>query len=451
MADLLRHLGERAVVAGGSLAGLLSARVLSDYFDEVLVLDRDEIHDRPENRHMTPQSHHVHILLKGGEVAAESLIPGFTEEMISVGSVALAAGRDIIQGTAFGFAPRWDGPVTLHSQSRATLEYCVRKLVRNSSDRIELRSRSTVRGLQYHVDQGRIVGVEVEDAGGERTLISADLVIDATGGGAGAMRWLSALKLPTPFVEEVKVDFGYSSAIFEFKGERDWKGALIGGPPPKVECGGLALPIEGGCHIVSLGGRFGDFPPDDLDGFVEFSKRLPQPQIHDALVSATPRSDVKTMRFGVNRFRHYERMDNLVEGLIPIGDALACVNPTYGQGMSSATKQVKAFSDVLAAHSERDTPLAEIASEYLPIAAEVATVPWRQANFNDFLYPQTEGDRSAFTKEEAVYRMKLQMLSMRDDDVRLRLLKVGQLLEPPSILFEDEVAAKVAATRSHGR
>ena len=81
----------------------------------------------------------------------------------------------------------------------------------------------------------------------------------------------------------------------------------------------------------------------------------------------------------------------------------------------------------------------------------MATVPWRQANFNDFLYPQTEGDRSAFTKEEAVYRMKLQMLSMRDDDVRLRLLKVGQLLEPPSILFEDEVAAKVAATRSHGR
>lgn len=447
MADLLRRLGERAVIAGGSLAGLLSARVLADYFDEVLVLDRDDIHDRPENRRMTPQSHHVHILLKGGEVATEELIPGFTEEMVSVGSVPMLAGRDIIQGSAFGFGPRWDGPITLHSQSRSMLEHCVRKLVRRSSNRIVLRSNTTVRGLQYNADKGRITGVEAETVEGERERINADLVIDATGGGAGAMRWLSALELPIPFVEEVKVNFGYSSAIFELKDGRDWKGALIGGPPPKISYGGLLMPIEEGCHIVSLGGRFGDFPPDDLDGFLAFAKQLPQPTIYEALEKGTPRSNVKSMRFGVNRFRHYERMDDLVEGLIPIGDSLACVNPTYGQGMSSAAKQVKALSDVLAAHSELDTPLSEIAREYVSAAAEVATVPWRQANFNDFVYPQTEGDRSAFTKEEAEYRMKLQMLSMRDNDVRLRLLKVGHLLEPPSILFEDEVAAKVAAMK----
>ena len=301
MADLLRRLGERAVVAGGSLAGLLSARVLCDYFDEVLVLDRDEIHDRPENRRMTPQSHHVHILLKGGEVATEALIPGFTEEMVSVGSVPMLAGRDIIQGSAFGFGQRWDGPITLHSQSRAMLEHCVRKLVRNASDRIVLRSKSTVRGLQYDADRGRITGVEAESAEGKRERIGADLVIDATGGGAGAMRWLSALGLPIPFVEEVKVNFGYSSAIFELKDGRDWKGALIGGPPPKISYGGLVMPIEEGCHIVSLGGRFGDFPPDDLDGFLAFAKQLPQPTIYEALEKGTPRSEVKSMRFGCPR------------------------------------------------------------------------------------------------------------------------------------------------------
>jgi 2-polyprenyl-6-methoxyphenol hydroxylase-like FAD-dependent oxidoreductase len=445
MGDLLRHLGERAVIAGGSLAGLLSARVLSDYFDEVLVLDRDELPDEPANRHMTPQCHHVHILLKGGEMATEELIPGFTDEMMHVGSVPLRAGRDIIQGSALGFAPRWDGPLTLHSQSRALLEHCVRKLVRDFSDRIVIRDQTTVRALQYDSKRKRIVGVEAETADGTREEIAADLVIDATGGGAGAMRWLSALKLTVPEVEEVKVNFGYSSAIFEFTNDRDWKGALIGGPPPKVSRGGLALPIENGCYIVSVGGRFGDYPPDDLEGFIQFTKELPQPHLYEAIESAKPCSDVKTMRFGVNRFRHYERMADLVEGLIPIGDALECVNPTYGQGMSSTAKQVKALSEVLAAHGDRETSLAEIAREYLPRAAEVATVPWRQANFNDFMYPQTEGDRSQFTPEEAEYRMKLQMLSMKDDDVRLRLLKVGQMIEPPSILFEDEVAAKVAA------
>lgn len=449
MADLMRRLGKRVAIAGGSLAGLLSARVLSEYFDEVLVLDRDEILDHPHNRRLTPQGYHAHILLKGGELAVESLLPGFVEEMVRVGSVPLQTGRDLIAGSALGFAPRWDGPITLHSQSRALLEHCVRKLVRDFDEargrRIELRALTTVRGLNYDPERKRITGVELETADGGREAVEADLVIDATGGGAGAMRWLAALKLPVPEVEEVKVNFGYTSAVFRFANSRDWKGALIGGPPPKISRGALALPIEDGAHIVSLGGRFGDYPPDDLDGLLAFAKDLPQPQIYDVLAGATPLTEPKTMRFGVNRFRHYERMDDLVEGLIPIGDALECVNPTYGQGMSSTAKQVKTFSEVLADHAGRSTSLAEIANEYLPLAAEVATVPWRQANFNDFMYPQTEGDRSQFTREEAEYRMKLQLLSTSDEDVRLRLLRVGQMIEPPSILFEEEVAAKVAA------
>jgi flavin-dependent dehydrogenase len=36
------HLGERAIVVGGGMGGLFSARVLSDHFDEVIVLDRDD-------------------------------------------------------------------------------------------------------------------------------------------------------------------------------------------------------------------------------------------------------------------------------------------------------------------------------------------------------------------------------------------------------------------------
>ena len=35
------RLGERAIAVGGGMGGLFSARVLSDHFDEVIVLDRD--------------------------------------------------------------------------------------------------------------------------------------------------------------------------------------------------------------------------------------------------------------------------------------------------------------------------------------------------------------------------------------------------------------------------
>jgi flavin-dependent dehydrogenase len=44
MAD---HFGQHAVIIGGSIAGLMTARVLSDYFAQVTVLERDQIEDRP--------------------------------------------------------------------------------------------------------------------------------------------------------------------------------------------------------------------------------------------------------------------------------------------------------------------------------------------------------------------------------------------------------------------
>ena len=45
-------LGRRAVVVGAGLGGLSAARVLADYFDEVIILDRDEL---PDERRPTPR------------------------------------------------------------------------------------------------------------------------------------------------------------------------------------------------------------------------------------------------------------------------------------------------------------------------------------------------------------------------------------------------------------
>ena len=39
----MRRLGEHAVVIGGSMGGLLAARVLSDHYDRVTVVERDEL------------------------------------------------------------------------------------------------------------------------------------------------------------------------------------------------------------------------------------------------------------------------------------------------------------------------------------------------------------------------------------------------------------------------
>ncbi len=60
---MVNNLGQHAVVIGGSLAGLMTARVLADHFDQVTVLEKDHIEDQPEVHRSIPQGNHLHALL----------------------------------------------------------------------------------------------------------------------------------------------------------------------------------------------------------------------------------------------------------------------------------------------------------------------------------------------------------------------------------------------------
>ena len=60
------HLGERAVVIGGSMAGLMAARVLADHFENVIVLERDHIEDHPSVHKSIAHGNQLHALLAGG-------------------------------------------------------------------------------------------------------------------------------------------------------------------------------------------------------------------------------------------------------------------------------------------------------------------------------------------------------------------------------------------------
>jgi hypothetical protein len=68
--------GGHAVVIGGSLAGLLAARVLADHFGRVTVVERDAYPGGPEPRKGVPQGRHAHIMLMRGRREFERLFPG---------------------------------------------------------------------------------------------------------------------------------------------------------------------------------------------------------------------------------------------------------------------------------------------------------------------------------------------------------------------------------------
>ena len=72
---------EHAIVIGGSIAGMLAARVLSDHFARVTVLDRDHLPDSPEPRKGVPQAEHVHVLLRRGLLIMEQLFPNLDDDL----------------------------------------------------------------------------------------------------------------------------------------------------------------------------------------------------------------------------------------------------------------------------------------------------------------------------------------------------------------------------------
>ncbi len=79
--------------------------------------------------------------------------------------------------------------------------------------------------------------------------------------------------------------------------------------------GAVLLPIEGGLYICSLGGRAGDYPPDNVADFLEFAKSLPQPTMYETLRDARFVSGVARMIYPANRLRHYERSATLPRAL----------------------------------------------------------------------------------------------------------------------------------------
>src|SRR5689334_9034153 len=93
---MLQQLGDHAIVIGGSVAGLTTARVLADHFAHVTVLERDSLEDRPVIHKSVPQGNHVHALLYGGERAINSLLPAFSDELTKLGALSWTAGRDVL-------------------------------------------------------------------------------------------------------------------------------------------------------------------------------------------------------------------------------------------------------------------------------------------------------------------------------------------------------------------
>jgi 2-polyprenyl-6-methoxyphenol hydroxylase-like FAD-dependent oxidoreductase len=431
----------------------MTARVLSDHFEQVTVLERDSIDARPVGRKSIPQGNHYHALLLGGQRVLSSLFPGFVDELRGLGAVSYRIGTEMAwffpDGKAYDATGAMREPDDLgfdgYSQSRGLIEHCVRQCALEVPD-VKFESDTTVGELVF--EAGRVRGVRCETDGASRSL-SADLVIDAGGRGTRATRWLADLGFAQPEETAIGVDFAYASTKFRIPDDYDdpERLTICFGPPPDYPDGAIMGEIEDRTWHVSLAGRFGNYPPDDEEGFLAFVRSIYTPRIYDLIKNAERVADIARYRFPTSVRRHYEGLTAFPDGFTVIGDAIASFNPVYGQGMSAAALQVDTLRGLLAERADGSRGLDRLALDFFPKAAEIVALPWTLAAAQDLAFPKTVGERPADLLEGARYLQALSELAADDIEIRRLLTEVFNLARPLSALMEAPLPDRVRAHR----
>ncbi|MET9802250.1 FAD-dependent monooxygenase [Streptomyces sp. NPDC006368] len=433
-----------AVVIGGSVAGLLAARVLADHAQRVTVVERDRFPHEPEPRPGVPQGRHTHVLLEGGQRALEKLLPGAVDELRAQGAPVVGMPEDVVQWQGGTWFRRTAATSPLFTGTRPRLEQLIRRRVL-ADPRIGTLEGTEAVGLTG--DAARVRGVLLRSRGAGRGKepreLEADLVVDASGRGSRAPEWLAAIGAEPPHEETIETGLGYATRLYRnpMAGEgTDCLGYFVV-PNPAQTYGGVIMPVEEGLHLVTLSGLRGDAPPADEAGFEEFASRLPHPVVREWLAKAEPVSGVHGFRGTANVRRRYDRPGRRPAGFLATGDALCAFNPIYGQGMAVAAIAAVALRDALA--DPRRTPTTRRVQRALLDASRQA---WDISAGSDKGMPGAVGNavRSSPADRPATWYLgRVQARYTGDPVVGEAFRSVLALVNPVSVLFAPRVARAV--------
>jgi 2-polyprenyl-6-methoxyphenol hydroxylase-like FAD-dependent oxidoreductase len=439
-------IGKQAVVIGAGMAGLTAAGALASRFDHVLVVERDTLPSEPTYRSGTPQARHVHGLLLSGQRALSELFPGFEQDLARAGAVPLRAGLDVrVERPGYDPFPQRDLGWCGYAASRPTIERAVRRRVESHAN-TTLRQRSRVTEVLASPDGTVVTGVRCENDGGTSETITADLVVDASGRGALTLALLQSIGRALPEETAIGIDLGYATCIFAIPDDAstDWKGVMTFGQAPHNSRGGLMLPLEGNRWMATIGGRHGDVPPGDAEGFLNYARALRTPTIYNAVRYAKRLDKIARYGFPESVRLHFERLDVFPRGLLPVGDAICRFNPVYGQGMSVAALEACLLKRLLERLGEVPDPMAGLAPTFFAEMQALLETPWSVAAL-DFAFPETRGQPPPDFETTLKFGIALTRLAAEDPAIHRLTLEVQHLLKPRSVYRDPMLIQRVFA------
>jgi flavin-dependent dehydrogenase len=443
---------DRAIVVGGSLTGLLAARVLGEYFSEVTIFERDVLEGDTMQRPGVPHSRHLHALLPRGLQIIEAFFPGIREELQSYGAVPLDVANDIAWLTAHGWGMKFHSGLEALSFTRDLLDWTIRHRV-NRLPNVKFVDATEVVGL-LRGDDGRILGVRARD----RKLgdlvsvedVSGDVVVITAGRQNAIAKWFAEVGLEQPHVTTIDAHFGYASRMYRRTKTQsgEWKAIILQAAPPDIHRSGLMFPVEGDRWHVTLIGADRDYPPNDDAGFLQYAKSLRNSGLYDAIRNAEPMTPICAYRATENRQHHLELLKNWPRGLVVMGDAACAFNPVYGQGMSTAAIEAARLHSLFC--DNRAT--SDLGGIFQQEIARVIQSPWALATSADLRFRSVEGARvNRKTKMMHWYVDRVLRLGTTNQWARRRFLEVQGMLREASAILKPDMLFRVLVDLAQSR
>ncbi|MBM0239334.1 FAD-dependent monooxygenase [Micromonospora sp. ATA32] len=415
----------RAVVLGGSLAGLLAARVLAEHAESVLILDRDDLGALAGPRSGVPQGSQVHVLLPAGREQFERWFPGFSAQALADGACLITA--DARRSYLDGRRKVRGSDVDMLSASRPFLEALVRRRTLELPNVKLLRARVT--GLD--VDGTAVSAVRYESATGPG-VEAADFVVDAMGRSSRLGDWLEQGGWERPPMRRMIINLNYATAEFRRseKNPEATAALAISSPTASGDVAGVAFSaIEDDRWMVMLGGYGDSRPGHDVDDLVRRC-REDFPAEFARVVDNEVLGPVQTYRQADSRRRDFHRLKRVPAGLVVVGDAVASFNPIYGQGMSSAALHASCLSAYLRSDPDPRRP----ARTFFALQRVVVDAAWGMSTSADLARPSVSGPRPRGYRLSRWVADQIVAASVTDPTIARRFDDVVQMRRHPNSL-----------------
>jgi 2-polyprenyl-6-methoxyphenol hydroxylase-like FAD-dependent oxidoreductase len=424
-----------AVVIGGSVAGLLAARALSEALDRVVVVERDELLDEPHQHRGVPQGRQTHMLLPVGTRALEDLLPGYRQGLLDAGCLPYdrLVGMALLGG--HGWRARGRSRVEVLAVERPVIEQATRRRVR-ALERVEIR-HAAADGLLLAPGDDRVRGVRLA---GERAALEADLVIDAGGRGTRVTRWLREAGVPGAVEHHTQSHYGYATRLVHVPHGAlpDGVHAIAALPRADHTRGGLITPVSGGRHFLTALGSRKDYPPTDETGFLHFLRDAPTPLLGRIAALCEPLEPIASYHIDGTQRHRWEDVAGRPGRLLRIGDAVARFNPIYAQGIGVAALQAQRLRDRLLAV---DGDLDALCTAFDDDLREVLAAPWAQATGADMIGGATDLQGvEPLSPASAAFARRADLAATGDLVVAREITRAGGWFEPARMAAPDVVA-----------